>query len=1007
MIKRTFITLILFLIIVDAFAQDNINLMEARFPKIITPNVYEFIKYGNMPVNEYNGLANISVPIFNIEEKSFDLPISLKYYAGGIKVAEQASWVGLGWDLQLGSIVQIVNDRDDMDNSFVKILPDYIFSPNYAYLMPYYEHFTMNPLPAYTASSGISQSNPQHSYAIFTNAFVPVNNTYDYTKYPEIVNEAGATRNPPDNTDTEPDIFKVNFLDHSVSFIIDWASGDPIPLDTKYKIEANTTGGWKVIAPDGIQADFEEENETTTDFWTNTFRNVDNPNLGGSDGFEGNTLKSRIWLLTKIVGINGEEVNLAYAKIENINNLREYNHELTYKETSFYYQEVDCGTYTESIRDFNSPSSINNYYKESSFYSKSFLSSISFSKGSIHFTLSDRDDIGGEKRLDSINIYNTNSVLVKSFSLGYDYFTGHTNGNSFENETNDPATLNELTKRLKLTQIQEAGQPPYILTYNSTNLPKKTSYATDVWGYYNGKLQNTSMLPNPVRLGYSQFPDNGNNKSADLTYAKAGILEEIQYPSGGTSFFEYELNEFEVDIYDDKVPDFDQNINTTNHIKGNGLRIKSITNYNYSLFASKKEYLYSDGISPNPLKLVTLFEFKTLENSIIPGPASLNKVEAAQISSSNYFTPSILGSGNSIGYSSVEVRQLDSGNNANGKIINYYYNNRDIFQSTEYDAIKIPAFKKPNVPENGSLWKNEIYNSDNILVQQTENQYNYIMSSVYYGAKIGRYGMAFMDVSFFCDREIFEQDIAGYYPIFSGENLLQWSTVTDYLPTEVIKTTNFTYNNLGIVKTIDYTSSKGEIIKQEFKYLTDYNSNITINPVLSAMRSMNMVNHKIEAFEWVNNKIVSAEFYKYDYTSSPKLKQNYKIETSTPLAPSEYTGLDAYGNLAASTDYKLKTTVINYDTHGNPLNIETKDGILTTYTWDTTGQYPLTKTISKGAISLSESWTWKPLVGMLSHTDQGGLTFTYEYDDFGRLKLVKDPNGNILNYYEYHYKTQN
>ncbi len=50
--------------------------------------------------------------------------------------------------------------------------------------------------------------------------------------------------------------------------------------------------------------------------------------------------------------------------------------------------------------------------------------------------------------------------------------------------------------------------------------------------------------------------------------------------------------------------------------------------------------------------------------------------------------------------------------------------------------------------------------------------------------------------------------------------------------------------------------------------------------------------------------------------------------------------------------------------------------------------------------------TYRPLVGMTSATDPQGKTIYYEYDAFGRLRDVKDLNGNIIKTYQYHYKGQ-
>lgn len=49
------------------------------------------------------------------------------------------------------------------------------------------------------------------------------------------------------------------------------------------------------------------------------------------------------------------------------------------------------------------------------------------------------------------------------------------------------------------------------------------------------------------------------------------------------------------------------------------------------------------------------------------------------------------------------------------------------------------------------------------------------------------------------------------------------------------------------------------------------------------------------------------------------------------------------------------------------------------------------------------TYTYKPLVGITSESDPKNIMKTYEYDAQGRLRLIRDHDGNILKKFEYNY----
>ena len=50
------------------------------------------------------------------------------------------------------------------------------------------------------------------------------------------------------------------------------------------------------------------------------------------------------------------------------------------------------------------------------------------------------------------------------------------------------------------------------------------------------------------------------------------------------------------------------------------------------------------------------------------------------------------------------------------------------------------------------------------------------------------------------------------------------------------------------------------------------------------------------------------------------------------------------------------------------------------------------------------SFTYEPLIGMTSKCDVNNRIEYYEYDSFGRLKMIRDFDGNIIKSFDYQYQ---
>jgi len=132
---------------------------------------------------------------------------------------------------------------------------------------------------------------------------------------------------------------------------------------------------------------------------------------------------------------------------------------------------------------------------------------------------------------------------------------------------------------------------------------------------------------------------------------------------------------------------------------------------------------------------------------------------------------------------------------------------------------------------------------------------------------------------------------------------------------------------------------------------------------------------------------------------------------------------------------------LKYDSEGNPLEVSKAKGTHISYVYGYDKKYPVAKienatyaqvvatgvnlsilddvssteaakTVELNKIrnglssAMVSTYTYDPLIGVTSMTDPRGYTIYYTYDNFNRLKEVRDQNNKLLSENQYHYKNQ-
>lgn len=838
-----------------------------------SPTAAALGKYGNIPVNLYNGIPNISVPLYTIKEGSLELPISLSYHASGVKVYENASWVGMGWSLNAGGIItRSIRGQDDFDAS----------KKGYCTNQSMVEFARNSTICTYTTLT-IFESLRDGWY------------------------------------DTAPDVYYYNINGNSGRFEMN-ANGHATILSEEKDVDIyynSSTKVWKVYMPDGTlywlggEGACEVSSSTVT-----TTTSISKPDgvIYPNPSYDTKNNYISAWYLREINSPKSEKIQFGYSYIGNITVSQPLNQYSTYNHSQsmefFCVEQHPCA---DNYSSYSTVTTTTQGYK---------LSSISFSNGKLLFTNGTRTDVQGDRMLSAMEIYsfkypNTpafpTSTLERRFEFSY---------------SNNPESLTSAIDdhKIWLHNIKEipASSPPkyYHFKYYGSTAPDKI----DAWGYYSSKpsANNTSAASvdiNNVRFGtlnkityptggstefvfdshYSGNPSNSyeyqfeslnktmswehhdyppyyNNLSDPIIFESDGefLLTLSNIFMTPSSYGMNNVSKIRIDKVQYGSNQVLQNIRTyyssnppnqntpeviglstgrykisiepgsfsyTNSISfncsasipklvwlnmdgvpGGGIRIKSVTDYNGEKVTNKKQYTYSGG------KLMSEPTFTAAQTFI----TKCDNISANYcLKNVNYQYASLPLStgaqGSHVGYDKVSVAEIDHTNaDRNGRIVNYFINQPEnypyasagMYAGNENIGTHFYPLKSS---KNGKLTKQEIFTGSK-MTRLTENTYTTIYDNKLFSPSIFIRGVS-----------LSEPEMCRGLDIISFNDWDDWSVLASSTETifsqnnedALVSETNYTYESgqnpsHHQLKTKKVSNSDGSYTITKYYYPEDY-----------------------------------------------------------------------------------------------------------------------------------------------------------------------------------------
>ncbi len=867
-------------------------------------------------VDLLTGNPSISMPLYTIKMNDFELPIILTYNINSIKVPNSSSWVGFGWNLNVGGEITrtVCGTADDVMKNSSAYYPR-IPTKNIGWLTGGAERandFNLN-----------YANHWRNAYEVLKTMGTPCH--FNDNKQPILYTFQGV---PCPYFDTEPDIFNLNLPQESSTFVFDRFgqaqhikhSNSRISYELSYaQTETIYTQGITEFTVTDERGNKYLFADPEAQLLSSSYHYWSIDNIAPNDTYYSQMFRkykyNNSWKPTLITTASGEMIQFYYEEEEVVVG-------------NSHYKFKAEKSYSDGIGPTSN-------YSETSKLEKR-LSRIETNGMTIKF-ISDltREDILGAKALTWIEIYSKSAdgeKLVKKIKLNYNYFESPPPGDelsivAFPANSKFPVK-NNFFKRLKLQSVYQYDKNTtvsldYTFSYNETYaLPNRMSYNKDFWGYFNNQntasitrkgiptiIMASSLNTTVDRLSVfdydnvgtkNYFTSNNRNPSSSGEVASSFGLRKIIFPTGGSIEYDFEPHDFY--------------IRGKNFI-GGGLRLRTQKIYdNLSNKTVLKEYSYLDKIDINKSsgKIINYPVFAFTENTAgfrdQQGTLVRPQVECQSPSSLSYFKYAtsvtsdpewLLGieENSSVQYEFV-TEKISDGLIDNG-VIMYNFNVKDAFQILNSSDVYAPL---SNPLDYGySVYQWDACNYWNCMFMGEEYNSMPDLRGLYFGK--GSNNAALYSINSWDRGQLLSKET---YSAMDQTNLrkLKEKDVYEYqhyplntTPQE-IKALNFSYNenyHFGLVSQLNYSpdgiynDKRGQfIIYSPYKYFISQDSKVSKKTILK--RGDNGLDIKTE----INYNYDPVTLFLKNETSTNSQGESI---TTTYFYPKDYSNVSPYSNM--------------------------------------------------------------------------------------------------------------